>query len=78
MKMMKKIPQKKSKKIIKGDLVLLVDDNSEDLTGIVLETKEWPNEGAITLDIYVHWSSGETYWCISNAVKQIGCALKNK
>ena len=64
--------------IKKGDLVLLIDGADKDITGIVLETKEWPNEGTITLDIYVHWSNGETYWCISNAVKHIGRLLKNK
>jgi len=75
--MMKKIPQKKSEKIKKGDLVLLVDDNNEELTGIVLETKEWPSEGAPPMrDVYVHWSNGETYWCINSAVERIGHMLK--
>jgi hypothetical protein len=76
--MAKKIPQKKSEKLKKGDLVLLVDNKNKNITGVILDTKEWPNEGALALDIYVHWSSGETYWCISNAVKRIGHALKNK
>ena len=69
-------------KIKKGDLVLLIDGadhgSDKDMTGIVLETKEWPNGTTVALDIYVHWSNGETYWCISDAVKQIGRILKNK
>ena len=77
--MVKKTPRKKMK-IKKGDLVLLIDgaDNGadKDMTGIVLETKEWPSEGAPMRDIYVHWSNGETYWCIHSAIKRIGRMLK--
>ena len=76
MKATKKMQQKKSELLQKGDLVLLVDDNGKDIAGIILETKEWPSEGMPMLDIYVRWSTGECYWCISAAVRRIGCMLK--
>ena len=41
--------------------------NHEDktLTGIILDIQYWAEDA----DLYVHWSNGETYWCISDAVK---------
>ena len=61
-------------KIIKGDLVVLPDDGygKINVPGIVLETKTWHTTGgSIMMDIYVQWSSGEVYWCCSDAVTVI-------
>lgn len=38
------------------------------IIGIVLRVDEWAPE---ILDLYVLWSTGETYWITGNSVKKI-------
>jgi hypothetical protein len=54
--------------------VILAEDGKGniDIPGIVLETKTWHTVGgSIMMDIYVQWTTGEVYWCISDAVTLI-------
>jgi len=76
MRMTKKNTTKKSEKFKKGDLILLINNEDKDVTGVVLDVKEWPSEDASMCDVYVHWSNGKTYWCISDVVKRIGRMIK--
>jgi len=50
-----------------GDLVMITDHEDNALTGIILEIHYWVDG----VDLYIHWSNEETYWCIGDAVKLI-------
>ena len=52
----------------KGDLVVMTNHVDEMLTGLILDIHIWNPEDD-EVDIYVHWSNGETYWCCVDAVK---------
>ena len=36
--------------------------------GIILEVARWPDWGEDVIDLYIHWTNGEKYWCSAEAV----------
>ena len=50
--------------------VMVFMDNYEHgmQAGIILEVARWPDWGEDVIDLYIHWTNGEKYWCSADAV----------